>query len=174
MRAARDLLAARRLVLDIVGDGPISGELEDLATELGVDHAVTFHGWLPHQEVQSVLLRSNILTFPSIREFGGGVVLEAMALGVVPVVCNYAGPSELVSEESGYLIEMGSKVEIQDRLSSCLTEIVNDPSALIAKSQKCRKDVAEKYTWARKAEQIADIYEWVLSDRKSPIPRPFG
>ncbi|MEZ1817429.1 glycosyltransferase, partial [Pseudomonas aeruginosa] len=68
-----------QMVLDIIGEGPMLPELTAQADSLGIADTVTFHGHLPHQQVQQILAAANLLTFPSIREFGGGVVLEAMA-----------------------------------------------------------------------------------------------
>ena len=73
------------------------------------------------------MARANLLTFPSIREFGGGVVLEAMALGVVPMVCDYAGPAELVTKDTGFALPMGTRAEIVQRFRDRLTASVTTP-----------------------------------------------
>ena len=82
LAAAAPLLQSGAMTLEMIGDGPMMNELRAQVAEEGTDAAVTFHGWLPHGEVESVAGRCHMLTFPSIREFGGGVVLEAMALGL--------------------------------------------------------------------------------------------
>lgn len=161
LEAAAPLLRDGRLALDIVGDGPLRAELEAIAARERVTGAVTFHGWLEHQEVQRAAVKANLLTFPSIREFGGGVVLEAMALGVVPVVADYAGPGELVGPATGYKIEMGRRAEIIARLRTTLEEIAADPSDLAAKAAAGRERALTHFTWQAKARKIAEVYDWV-------------
>jgi len=138
--------------------------LEAQATALNAPGAVTFHGALPHREVQDVAAQANLLTFPSIREFGGGVVLEAMTLGVVPVIVDYAGPGELVTDQTGYKIPIGDRADIITRLRGTLDDIVADPSALPARAEAARATVAAEYTWAAKAAKIAEIYADVLQE----------
>ena len=173
IEGAAPLLRAGKLVLDIVGAGPMEAELRAMVAREGLDHAVTFHGWLPHDRVQDVLARANLLTFPSIREFGGGVVLEAMALGVVPVICDYAGPAELVTPETGFKLPMGTRDEIVARLRDRLEAIARDPSALPAMGDAARRHVERHHTWPRKAEQIRAVYDWVLAP-DGPPPAPLG
>src|SRR5262249_22738509 len=86
LAAAAPELRRGRLHLDLIGDGPLMGALRDSVAREGLGESVTFHGWVRHADLQSLMSRSQVLLFPSVREFGGGVVLEAMALGVVPVV----------------------------------------------------------------------------------------
>ncbi|AEK73115.1 lps biosynthesis rfbU related protein [Thermococcus sp. 4557] len=89
------LLEALRIILrdvplfrvGIVGDGPMRGELERMARELGVEKNVDFLGFLPSfEEVVSVVKSSRVFAFPSIREGFGIAVLEANAAGVPAVV----------------------------------------------------------------------------------------
>jgi glycosyltransferase involved in cell wall biosynthesis len=175
LEAAAPLLTSGRLVLDLVGEGPMRPALEAQAADLGVAGAVTFHGHVPHRQVQNIAVRANLLTFPSIREFGGGVVLEAMALGVVPVIVDYAGPGELVTPETGITVPIGSRAEIVKALQGRLETVCDDPSTLPAMAAAGRARVAERFTWAAKARQVAQVYDWVLGrrpDRPAPLSNP--
>ena len=161
---------AGRLVLDVIGDGPMMEGLRAQARDLGIDGAVTFHGNLAHESVQEVLARANLLTFPSIREFGGGVVLEAMALGVVPLVVDYAGPGELVTKHTGFKIPLGSRGEIVAGLRDALERVLADPSVLPPLARAARERVLQDFTWAAKARQIARVYDWILQGQPGPAP----
>lgn len=167
IEAAIPLLRDGRMRLDIVGDGPMMGDLMALAAREGVSDAVTFHGWLDHAAVQTVAAKAHLLTFPSIREFGGGVVLEAMALGVVPVIVDYAGPGELVSEDLGYKVPIGARAEIVVGLRDRLARIAEDPSGLAAMAARGRERVESLYTWAAKARQVRQVYDWVTGTRQT-------
>jgi len=160
--AAAPLLRDGRMVLDIVGDGPMREQLQQLAETLGVTKAVCFHGNLPHEEVQGVLAGAHLLTFPSIREFGGGVVLEAMALGTVPLVVDYAGPGELVTPETGFRIPIGSRSQIAARLSAQLEALSEDRSMLTAMAKAARQRVQDHFTWDAKAMQVVQYYQRLL------------
>lgn len=162
LEAAAPLLRDGQMVLDIVGDGPMREQLQQLAETLGVTKAVCFHGNLPHEEVQGVLAGAHLLTFPSIREFGGGVVLEAMALGTVPLVVDYAGPGELVTPETGFLIPIGSRSQIAARLSAQLEALCEDRSMLTAMAKAARQRVQDHFTWDAKAMQVVKYYQRLL------------
>ncbi|WP_410218196.1 glycosyltransferase family 4 protein [Paracoccus sp. (in: a-proteobacteria)] len=154
-----------RLVRDMIGDGPMLDALRSQVTDLQIADAVTFHGNLPHERVQDILSRANLFTFPSIRKFGDGVVLEAMALGVVPMVVDYAGPGELVSDRTGFLIPIGSCQEITKQLHDMLARVIEDPSELPLKGQAARAQVRTGFTWDAKAQQIVLLYQPLLQQR---------
>lgn len=149
---------------------PCAVRLRPWPTGLGVAQAVTFHGNLPHIQVQDVAARSNVLTFPSIREFGGGVVLEAMILGVVPLIVDYAGPGELVSDQTGYKVPIGPRDQIVAAVQARLEAIADDPSALPELAQAGRARAQTLFTWPAKAQQIARVYDWVLDGAAEPAP----
>ncbi len=162
IEAAAPLLRDGRMVLDMIGDGPLLPELRELAQALGVANAVQFHGWLSHDKVQHVAARSALFAFPSIREFGGGAVLEAMALGLAPLIVDYAGPGELVAEGLGYKVALGNRAEIIKRFAKALESLERDREGLAATGQRARAHVLEHFTWSAKARQIAAIYAQVL------------
>lgn len=167
LEAASELMRNGRLRVDIVGDGPMRPDLEALAARLSLGGSVTFHGAVPHAKVQDIAVQSNLLTFPSIREFGGGVVLEAMALGVVPVVVDYAGPGELVTPGTGYKVPIGNRDQVTENLRQTLESICADPTALAGKGKAARERVLAQFTWSAKAAEIASIYQTVLARRSA-------
>lgn len=171
IEAAEPFLRDGTMVLDILGDGPLMPALKDMIAARGLSQSVTLHGWIDHKDVQTLLARSQLLTFPSVREFGGGVVLEAMALGVVPVIADYAGPGELVTEGTGIKVKMGSRSEVVAGFRKALAELIAAPATIPALAAAALARVEAHFTWDRKARQIGAIYDWVL-DPKGPIPQP--
>jgi glycosyltransferase involved in cell wall biosynthesis len=86
--------------LQIAGDGPLRGELEQAAARSGAD--VIFHGALPHEAVLELYRRAAVFCLPCVVASTGDrdglptSVLEAMALGVPVVTTDVNGLRELV------------------------------------------------------------------------------
>ncbi len=162
LEAAMPLLKQGRLVLDIIGDGPLLAGLKEQAAGLENVH---FHGWVDHAKVQEIMIRNSLLAFPSIREFGGGVVLEAMALGLVPLVVDYAGPGELVHPEFGFKTPIGDRATIVRDFRQQLEQIALDPTKLPAMGSTAKARINTLFTWQAKAAQIMQVYDWVTNKR---------
>lgn len=160
--AAAELLSDGRMTLELIGDGPLMPALKAQAERLGVSHAVNFHGWIPNEKVQDILCDCEIMPFPSIREFGGGVVLEAMALGVVPIVVDYAGPGELVTDETGFKIPLGSRTDIVASLAKALSHIHEHRDQLNELAQNGMQLIQSSFIWSAKAERIVALYRRCL------------
>jgi glycosyltransferase involved in cell wall biosynthesis len=178
VEAAAPLLQRGLVRLDVIGDGPEMPRLRQLVHRLGVEGSVHLHGWIAHQLVQDHLADSDVFVFPSVREFGGAVVLEAMASGVVPIVVDYGGPSELTTPYTGYIVPMGNREQLVERVRERLERIVADPSPLAGMSRRARDRVSKYFTWDRKADQVLEVYRWVCGGRPDkpdfgmPFPDP--
>lgn len=171
LAAAEPLLKERRMTVDIIGDGPL---MNDLQSQAKAWPGVQFHGWKCHHEVQGIASKCTVLAFPSIREFGGGAVLEAMALGLCPVVLDYAGPGELVTADTGYKVPMGSRDRVVSGFRSQLAYCADHPQEVKARGVRARERVHTMFTWDAKASQVEQVYEWVLHRRKEkPVFFPF-
>ncbi|MBL4812659.1 MAG: glycosyltransferase family 4 protein, partial [Rhodobacteraceae bacterium] len=169
IEAAMPLLQEGIMSLDMIGDGPLLPELQAQVARGDVAHAVRFHGWVEHENVAEIAGQNTLLAFPSIREFGGGVVLEAMAMGLAPLIVDYAGPAELVQDDTGYKLPLGTREEIVAGLRGALRRLAAHPAEVMATGCRARAVVLEHFTWAAKAAKIAKIYDWVLDKE---LPRP--
>jgi glycosyltransferase involved in cell wall biosynthesis len=174
IEAAAPLVKAGKVEVDILGDGPQMPELKALVAKLGVEEGVRLTGWVDHRQVHQYLADADLFGFPSIREFGGAVVLEAMAVGVVPVVVAYGGPAELVTEKTGYLLPLGNREKIIGRLRETLAHLAEHPEEIEAKSGPAERRAREQFTWDNKARQVMDVYRWVLGQtaHRPQVPMP--
>jgi glycosyltransferase involved in cell wall biosynthesis len=112
-----NLLDAFRLVLeqipeanlDIVGHGPLAGELREMTRRLGIESAVAFLGPKSPNDIGKLLMNSTAMVVPSRREPWGLVVNEALAYGCPVVVSHICGcVPELVSDGvTGYSYPAG-------------------------------------------------------------------
>ncbi len=170
--AAEPLLRAGTITLDFIGDGPQRESLQRRIDDTSLPNTRML-GHVEHNRLNTTLAGYDLLTFPSIREFGGAVVLEAMACGVVPVVVNYGGLGELVTPATGWLVPLGSPAEIVQRLRQTLDSIVAEPSQIDRRSVPAQRRAREQFTWDAKARDTLAVYQWLISGRQKPdFPAP--
>lgn len=150
--------------IKIIGDGEQYKQLQNDVIKYKIENKVKFFNWLEHHEVLRLLEDSDLLVFPSIREFGGGVIMEALSKGCPSVVANYGGPAEIVDEQTGYLVSFDSEDTLIQNLKETMRNILNNPMQLVSKSANSLKK-ADLFTWEKKADLISDLYNHCLTKR---------
>jgi L-malate glycosyltransferase len=94
---------------DIAGDGPERPALERLTHDLSLDDRITFRGHLSALATQELMARSDI--YVSVAESDGASIslLEALALGPVPVLSDIPANREWIEDgASGVLVELSA------------------------------------------------------------------
>jgi len=130
--------------LMILGEGPLLGELQALATELGIAKLVTFAGF--HSNPLPFMRAAKALVLSSSREGFGNVLAEALACGtpVISTRCN--GPVEILGDGAfGTLVPIGEP----DALAKAIVTLAGQPTD----PQSLRRS-AERFN----AEHIAEQY----------------
>jgi glycosyltransferase involved in cell wall biosynthesis len=145
----------------IVGDGSERANLEAQCASAGLTPQVEFVGWVKQDETRSYYEAADLFCFPSIREFGGAVALEAMACGLPCAVVNNGGIGEYVTLENGYKLEPISRAHIVQGIRHTLERLLDNKDELRSKATLCLDRVAE-FRWPAKAQRMADIYRSLL------------
>jgi len=159
-----DAAIQSKIRLTIVGDGSERNKLENLVKELNLGEIVRFAGWVNQQETMDYYRKADIFCFPSIREFGGAVVMEAMACGLPCIVANNGGIGEYVNEETGFKIEPISREYLTQQLTSKIKMLVEDDKLRQTMSAKAIER-AREFEWENKARKIVEIYEKMLDEK---------
>lgn len=155
-----------RVYLTIVGDGSEKNTLQKMVGDYHLDRRVKFTGWLSREEVLEFYQEADIFCFPSIREFGGAVVIEAMTFGLPCIVVNNGGIGEYVTEKVGFSIDPVSREHVVDEVKNKIEFLVLDRETRNEMSQNAIRRAGE-LTWDSKAKTILEIYEKVLRKKAS-------
>lgn len=147
--------------LHIVGEGPLLGLLQELASQLGIARRVTFFGSLPGERVLDLMRTATLLCQPSVTAASGDteglpiVLLEACALGLPIVATRHAGIPELVSEgRTGVLVDERSV----EALSIALDDVLSESTARLAMAMAARKRVEDQFDLTKQSLALGDIY----------------
>lgn len=170
VRKARD--SGLDVRLDILGDGAARAELEQLAAQLGLQDSVTFHGFLTQNACAAIIGTSDALILNSLRECGGAVVLEAMAMGLPVIASDWGGPADYVTPESGLLVHPVPRDSFADRLAEAMTTLANDPERRHRMGRAAREIALRDYDWAKKIDRMIGIYYRTLGQARPVDPPP--
>ena len=155
--------ALRPHVLHMVGDGPELPRLKEIVREAGAEDRVIFEGRKTQSEVADFMRRSDAFVFPSIRELGAGVVVEAMASGTVCLVTDYGAPGDLVAHGRGVRVPLGTIEDLVTRFRDAMEGCLARPAEHAEMARAARDHALAVHTWDAKARYTARIYEAVLT-----------
>lgn len=173
LRAAAPLLRSDLARFTIVGDGPERSRLEQLARSLEIEKYVSFCGWISHGEVLTRLRSADVMLFPSVRDFGGGVIFEALASGAVPVVADFGGPGDIVHPKVGYRVPLTNESAFVSEMEKILTHLAEDRNLLSRLRQQGMAYAMERLTWDAKARSTTQILNWAVGRGPKPdLPPP--
>ncbi|MDQ3314219.1 MAG: glycosyltransferase, partial [Verrucomicrobiota bacterium] len=99
-----------RIHYEIVGDGPLRGELSALIDSLGVRDKIVLTGWRTGEDISRILDDADILVAPSVTATNGDqegipvTIMEAMSTGLPVVSTWHSGIPELVRDRVSGLL----------------------------------------------------------------------
>lgn len=126
----REIPAAR---LRVVGRGDDLPRLHATAKRLGVEQAVNFLGYVNDDELKRELAACRLFALPSQKEGFGLVFLEAMAHGKPCIGTRDGGIPEVITPESGLLVNYGNIPELAASCTQALRRTW-DPQAIQARA----------------------------------------
>jgi len=166
LKGHKDLLMATRKLLDrgcdielrLAGDGELRPELEQFASQEGLNGRVKFLGWLTARQIASEMVQADIGVYPSYSEMMPCAVLEMMASAMPVVASRVGGIADAIRDrESGYLVNIGDIDALAERLYS----LVQNPEIAEQVGRAAAARVAMNYSMSHVAEQVTALYERV-------------
>lgn len=160
--ALRSIAATKNphIKLHIVGGGN-NFMYQTLAKELGIENQCKWYGAISHEEVQTIMQKSDIFFFTSVAEGTPHVVLEAISNNL-PVVCfDTCGQGDSINEKVGRKIKLSNPNLSSQQFAMILNELENNRDMLKEMSENC-KERQKELSWDRKAQQMIGLYQKIL------------
>jgi glycosyltransferase involved in cell wall biosynthesis len=151
--------------LSIVGSGPDETHLRNIVHQAQLESKVRFLGWMSRSELRSEMASCDVFLFPSLRDGGGGVVIEAMAAGK-PVVClDLSGPGMHVTTDCGVKINPGPPGKVVQDLATALEHLYQDGELRQKLGNAARERVQTAYHWDKLGKRLMEYYDLSLNSK---------
>lgn len=139
--------------LEVIGEGPLGGELRAAAARLGLEERITFHGWLDGAEVAAQMASADVLLMTSLHEGLPMVAVEALQYGLAIVGSEIGGLRDVITDGgNGFLCALAPGA-----LAARLRELLADDAHLLAARRASLEKAADF-----DLEKTLDDYEQVL------------
>lgn len=143
--------------LDVIGDGPLRPELENLAQRLGIADGVRFRGHI--EDARREVATAQALVLFSHSEGLSNSLLEAMAAATPVIASDIPGNADAVRDgETGLLVPPGD----EDALAGAIDRLASDRALALRIGTAARDAVRRRYDIAMVAEEVHGLYERVL------------
>ncbi len=158
----------------IVGDGPLSGVLLQLARELGASDRVRLIGSVSHGAAAAIISRSHVMLAPSVTASDGDMegipvaMMEAMASGLPVVSTVHSGIPELIDDDvTGYLVAEGDVRALASRVE----HLSRDFTASWRVTTAARRLIVQRHDIEKLDDRLVRHFEALTSDGDKPVFR---
>lgn len=143
--------------LRLVGGGPMHGELERLAADLGIADATTLEG--STSDVRQRLQQMHIFVLPSLSEALSNALLEAMGCGCCTLASRTGGNPEIVQEGTTGLLFAPGDV---DDLATKLAELVSSHELREQFALAGWRRLQDNFSLRASVDRMQEIYEGIM------------
>jgi glycosyltransferase involved in cell wall biosynthesis len=148
--------------LDLVGEGPLLGEMKSLAATLGLGARVRFLG--QRMDVDQIIAEAQVALLATNWEGFPLSILESMRAGLPVVASSVGGIDEAVCDgETGYLVPRGDVQVLRDRIERLLT----DPALRVRMGMNGRTRYEQQFTLDRAVTRTLAVYSDVLAGERA-------
>ena len=168
VRAFAETPALRDHRLHIVGDGPELDRIKALIAAHDLQDCVLLHGRKTQQEVADWMRGTDVFVFPSIRELGAGVVIEAMACGSHCLTADYGAPGVLAGSGRGTTIPVAPMDKMVADFAKAMAALAQDRARLSGAAAAGQSYAEAQYPWSAKAAHTVTVYNALRSGADLP------
>ena len=163
IRAVAELDPELKVVLNIIGTGPLTGELKALVDKLGLGNRVRFLGF--KENVYDYLAHIDALIMPSLHEGLPYTILEAMSLGVPIIASRVGGLAEVLEDgETAVMVEVGDVTGLYRRIQ----DVMEYAESKHGPEKPGWDDPASKPSLTGMGVSYLDFFGYALQAQRSP------
>ena len=163
----RDQVPEARLVLkgEVYGEDAYYDRIRKRIEELNSDNSILHIPFV--DDIREIHAAADVLVLCSDREGLGRCVVEAMCMGIPPVVTDTGGSHEIVEDGmSGFVVPGGNASALAQRI----IRVLKDPDLARSLGRAARRSAERDLSAEVSASKVMDIYDCVLNS--GPIGRP--
>jgi glycosyltransferase involved in cell wall biosynthesis len=146
----------------MVGDGYLFENVKELVVSKGLQNRLHLLG--AHPNAVELLADATILMMPSAYEGVALVSYEAMGLGIPQVFADVGGQSELITRDTGMLIQNGGGEEA--RYAKACLELLSDPDRREKMATAAKSRIQLHFSAANAAREYSRIFEELARDSR--------
>ena len=148
--------------LNIIGDGPELNKLQSMALRTNHKENIIFHGKLNRDDINNILLNSDIYIQASNYEGLPHSLLEAMSYGI-PVLCTPVGECKeiLGNEDRGYILDLPVS---KNNIKSKINEIIGEKNIANKKGERGKDFINEKYNLTNSFNLYKNLFTRLLEE----------
>lgn len=147
--------------LVIIGSGPLRGQLETMAVELGIPDRVVFTGMVSDDDLYRYYRSCSFLVLPAVYDEKGDteglgvVLLEAMSCGKPVIASGVGGITDIVVDRKNGLLVPPADA---DALARAIMTLVKNDRLRREMGRAARKTVDEKFNWDKIVDDMLRLY----------------
>jgi colanic acid/amylovoran biosynthesis glycosyltransferase len=150
---------------NIIGEGYLKSDFQQLINEFGVKDKIHLLGWKNQQEIIEILDKSHIFIAPSVTAINGNqdapvnTLKEAMSMGLPVIGTYHGGIPELIEDGiSGFLVPERDANEIAKKI----IYLIEHPEIWLSMGKAGSSYVQKHYNMHQLNNELVEIYKRVL------------
>ena len=148
--------------VDIFGDGPLRGQLEARAAELGIDAQLLWHGHVSRQQVLDGLDQAHLHVITGLNEANTTSVWEALGRSVPLLALDHCGMHDVVQPPYGLRVPVTGIEGTTQAIADAIDQLVVAPERVEEMARSCA-EACEHYRIAHRPTVFMEAYRTAMT-----------